>query len=113
MFLNKNLQNTHKENIKHFKKEVEYPRYHNCIIKPFEKKRGVFAAYQMSPNGYVLFIVDYAIFFFIDNEMQIAFKACSNKWNDIITIFLTDTQNWVDLNILSVNKMLKNKIEKQ
>src|SRR5690606_17325198 len=78
-FLNENLKNSHSELLQSLNSITKFPSYHFCIVKPKNKSRGIFTAYEFAENSYAIFTVDYALFFYTNKEPLIkAHKIFSN-----------------------------------
>ncbi|THV59311.1 hypothetical protein EZV76_10825 [Flagellimonas alvinocaridis] len=110
-FLDENLKSSHSKMLNSFERISNLPNYHFTVIKPIsrnDKTRGILTAYQMAPNNFCIFTVDYLIFFF-DKEEKIdpAFKFYSNKQNEIVKIVVSAVSGWQKLTKAVVFKMLR------
>lgn len=112
-FLNKNLKKDHKELLEDLKEINSTPDYNFVVFKPIineNTSRGIFTAFNTGPNSHLLMIVDFAIYFFADeNNLDFSFRYFSNKQNEFVIIALADIEKWNELNKNIVYKMLKNK----
>lgn len=109
-FLNNNLQESHKDLLEHAKKIQNVPNYFLCLVKPKNKTRGIFSAYNFGPNSYAIYTVDYALFFYTnESNCPLAHKTFGNSINETFKIYIGDDDNWKKLNNLVVQKMLNYK----
>jgi len=108
IFLNQNLCDTQEHLLLHAKTITEIPTYHTCFIKPKNNARGIFSAYNFAPNGFAVFTVDYALFFYTKGDDCLpAHKTYGNIDNEIIKIVLANDENWKHLNNAVVENMLQ------
>ena len=108
MFLNSNLKTSHSELMQSIVEVQIVPHYHFCITKPKNKTRGIFTAFNFAPESFTIFTVDYAIFFYTnDNPYVPVHKNFSNRENEPVRIILGDDKNWLELNKTIVNLMYK------
>lgn len=110
-FLNKNLHHKHSNLIESFNKVVDIPEYHFNMLKPLVRSdftRGIFSAYQIEPNQFGVFTVDFIIFFHPkEDSLNPLLKFVSNKQNDKVRLVLVETGTWKELNNSVVYRMLK------
>ena len=113
IFLNDNLKISHKELFENIEKNIEYPSYHFCLIKPISKNnqsRGILTAFNSGENQHLLMLVDFAIFFFTkEDSIDFTFKFYSNKQNEKVIIAMGEIEKWTDLNRLIIHQMLNEK----
>ena len=111
IFLNENLAMTQKELFINVDKNINYPSYDFCVIKPVSKNkdsRGIFTAFQSGEQSYLLMLVDFAIYFFThQNTMNETFKFYSNRQNEKVIIAMGDVEKWKALNQLILDKMFE------
>ncbi|WP_395047003.1 hypothetical protein [Flavobacterium sp.] len=110
-FLNQNLSVEQQILLKSVEMVKEFPSYDLCIIKPENKTdnfKGMYSAFQMSESAYLLVLVDFILFFYIDDSTDIVLKKFSNGQNENVIIPISDDERWFDLNKLIVSKMLNN-----
>ncbi|MEW2920076.1 hypothetical protein AB1A65_01315 [Muricauda sp. ANG21] len=110
-FLDENLKTSHQNMLSSFEKIKNLPNYNFTVIKPLalnDNTRGMLTAYQMAPNNFCIFTVDYLIFFF-DNEDKIdsVYKLYSNKQNDVVKVVVSGVTGWQELTRAVILKMLK------
>ena len=109
-FLNTNLYLLHSELMLSLDTVEKLPQYHTCLIKPKNRSRGIFTAYEFGENAYAILTVDYALFFYTTTiplvEKHILF---SNIGTEKIRIVNGNDDDWKNLNNLIVTKMLKSK----
>ena len=109
-FLNNNLRECHSDLLEHSKKIQNVPNYYLCLVKPKNKTRGIFSAYNFGPNSYAIYTVDYALFFYTnENDCILAHKIFGNSRNEIFKIFIGNDKSWKKLNSLVVENMLNYK----
>lgn len=110
IFLNANLYLSHSVLIDSFDKIVDIPEYHFIIFKPTfrnESTRGIFTAYQIGPNQFGVFTVDFIIMFHtIEESIDPLSKIVSNKQNNKVRLVLAGTDAWRELNDSVVYRML-------
>lgn len=110
IFLNDNLKEVHSDLLEHSKKIENVPNYYLCLVKPKNKTRGIFSAYNFSHNSYAIYTVDYALFFYInEDDCLLAHKTFGNSRNETFRIFIGDDDSWKKLNNLVVANMLNYK----
>ncbi|WP_269233957.1 hypothetical protein [Flavobacterium flavigenum] len=110
-FLNENLSVEQKILLKSAEIINEFPSYDLCIIKPENKTdnfKRMYSAFQMSKSAYLLVFVDFILFFYTDNSIDIVLKKFSNDQNENVIIPISDDERWFDLNKLILSKMLNN-----
>lgn len=107
-FLDINLNLSHKELMKNLEKINTIPQYHTCLIKPKNKTRGIFTAYNFGEDAFAIYTVDYALFFYT-SEMPLIerHQLFSNKDNEKVRVVLGNDEDWKTLNKLVVTNMLK------
>lgn len=107
-FLDENLKLSHKELMMNLENIIKVPEYHTCLIKPKNKTRGIFTAYNFGKDAYAIYTVDYALFFYISEIPFIErHQLFSNKDNGKVRIVNGNDEDWKTLNNLVVSKMLK------
>lgn len=112
IFLNLNLYVDQKKLLETIEKVSNFPSYDLCLIKPENKTdnfKGMYSAFQMSESSYLLVLVDFILFFYIDNSIDYVLKKFSNDQNESVIIPISDDARWFDLNKLILSKMLNNK----
>lgn len=110
-FLNQNLSTEQKILLESVEMITEFPSYDLCMIKPENKTdnfKGMYSAFQMSKSAYLLVLVDFILFFYVDSSIDIVLKKFSNGQNKNVIIPISDDDRWFDLNKLIVSKMLNN-----
>lgn len=111
MFLNLNLSIDQKILLDTIEKVSIFPSYDLCLIKPENKTdnfKGMYSAFQMSESSYLLVLVDFILFFYIDNSIGSVLKKFSNSQNKNVIIPISDDNRWFELNKLILSKMLNN-----
>lgn len=105
-FLNSNLKSTHSELMQSLHEIQRIPYYHFCITKPKSKTRGIYTSFNFAPDSYLMFTVDYAIFFYTTEVPYVALhEFFSNRDNGVVKIMLGDDDSWMEL-IRNVLKMM-------
>ena len=113
LFLNVNLTINKKTLLDSLDVINDIPLHDYCFLKPYEKSdasRGIFTAYNLDESRHLLLIVDFAIFFFADeNLIDGILKIVSNKQNEKVIIGLGNKIAWTDLNQKILEQMLGQK----
>lgn len=112
IFLNINLSVDQKILLNTIEKVNNFPSYDLCLIIPENKTdnfKGMYSAFQMSESSFLLVLVDFILFFYIDNSIDYVLKKFSNDQNERVIIPISDDTRWFDLNKLILSKMLNNK----
>lgn len=110
VFLNNNLKEIHSDLIDNAKNIETVPNYYLCLIKPKNKSRGIFTAYEYKQNSCANYTVDYALFFYTKEEdCLLEHKTFGNRQIETFKIFIGDDENWRTLNNLVVQKMINYK----
>ncbi|MBF0695376.1 MAG: hypothetical protein IR153_10010 [Flavobacterium sp.] len=109
-FLNLNLFDTQKELLLNARTISKIPAYYTCFIKPKNRTRGIFSAYNSAPNSFSIYTVDYVLFFYTkEKDCLPAHKLYGNINNETIKVVIADDENWQTLNKLVVQNMLEYK----
>ena len=111
IFLNLNLSVSHRILLETIEKVINFPSYDLCIIKPEKKTdnfKGMYSAFQLSESSYLLVLVEFILFFYIDNSIDAALKRFSNNQNKSVIIPISDDTQWIYLNQIILSKMLNN-----
>jgi len=109
VFLNSNLKTNHNSLINTINQLENIPNYDFCLIKPENKCadfKGMHSAFQISKSIYLLVLVDFILFFYIDNSIDPILKIYSNKQNNDIIIPISDDERWFALNKLILSRIL-------
>ncbi len=81
--------------------------YHICLIKPNVKETpsgGVLSAVSTTEKCHILMLVDFALFFIVDDESLVPeMQVLSNKNKSKVIIGLGDNSEWRQMNRLFVN----------
>ncbi|TDO71066.1 hypothetical protein EV143_11058 [Flavobacterium chryseum] len=108
-FLDRNLKIDHTSLISTINEVENIPNYDFCLIKPenkFADFKGMHSAFQISKSIYLLALVDFIIFFYIDDSIDPVLKIYSNKQNNDIIIPISEDERWFALNKLILSKIL-------
>ncbi|NRS87206.1 hypothetical protein HNQ02_000106 [Flavobacterium sp. 7E] len=110
VFLNKNLLKRHDELLASLDNITEIPQYHTCLIKPKNNTRGLFTSYNFGQNAYAIYTVDYAIFFYTNDEILVQkHLSFSNINNGLVRVVIGDDKEWSELNNQVLQNMLNYK----
>jgi hypothetical protein len=106
IFLYHNLKATQRELLDSLNQAQHIPDYHYCVTKPKGKVRGILTAFNFAPNSFTVFTVDYAIFFYTNENPHVEIhKKFSNKDDDKVKIAVGEDQKWIELNQSILDKM--------
>ena len=108
LFLDVNLKDTHSELLGNFNKINNVPEFDcfsfKCEVSN-EFTRGIYTAYEFAKNSFGIFLVDLAIFLYLDKESVTKdFKVIKNITTENALISLATPKQWKTLN----NGPLKN-----